>query len=173
LLTVAARAQDADVRSSMRKGQFVITAGGVEGSLIYALSAALREQINRRGHAVLELDLLPDKSADRVLSEVSAGRGSRSLSSHLQSKLGLDALKIALLHEVLSKEQMQQADVLAATIKQLPLRLFHRVRLMKRSALPVASVLKRSMPAPCYVLVLGSSVPVKCWIGKHLPVVIC
>ncbi|MBC3877746.1 TIGR03862 family flavoprotein [Undibacterium sp. FT79W] len=123
LLTVAARAQDADVRSSMRKGQFVITAGGVEGSLIYALSAALREQINRRGHAVLELDLLPDKSADRVLSEVSAGRGSRSLSSHLQSKLGLDALKIALLHEVLSKEQMQQADVLAATIKQLPLRL--------------------------------------------------
>jgi predicted flavoprotein YhiN len=51
----------------------VITAGGVEGSLIYALSAALREQINRRGHAVLELDLLPDKSADRVLSEVSAG----------------------------------------------------------------------------------------------------
>lgn len=129
LLTVAARAQDHQdnqgslTHPAMRKGQFVITAGGVEGSLIYALSSALREQINRRGHAVLELDLLPDKSADRVLSELSAGRGSRSLSSHLQSKLGLDALKIALLHEVLSKEQMQQATVLARAIKQLPLML--------------------------------------------------
>jgi len=132
LLTVAARVQVSQdnqdnqnnlTHPAMRKGQFVITAGGVEGSLIYALSSALREQINRRGHAVLELDLLPDKSADRVLSEVSAGRGSRSLSSHLQSKLGLDALKIALLHEVLSKEQMQQVTVLARAIKQLPLRL--------------------------------------------------
>ena len=121
LLTVAARVQGSE--DAMRQGQFVVTAGGVEGSLIYALSAPLREQLLRQGHAVLELDLLPAKAADRVMAEVAHPRGSRSLSSHLQSRLGLDALKIALLHEVLSKEQMQQPQTLAAAIKALPLTL--------------------------------------------------
>jgi uncharacterized flavoprotein (TIGR03862 family) len=121
VLTVAARVQGSDM--PMRQGQFVVTATGVEGSLIYALSSALRETIHQQGSVVLELDLMPDKSAERVLHEVSTGRGSRSLSSHLQSKLGLDKFKIALLHEVLQKEQMQDMQQLAMLIKQLPLAL--------------------------------------------------
>ena len=121
VLTVAARVQGSG--QAMRQGQFVITETGVEGSLIYALSASLRQQIQVSGQAVLELDLLPDIKADKVLAELQHPRGSRSLSSHLKSRLGLDALKITLLHEVLSKLEMEQAEVLAHGIKALPLRL--------------------------------------------------
>ncbi|MFZ6774007.1 TIGR03862 family flavoprotein [Undibacterium sp. SXout7W] len=131
LLTVAARVQrdPADMphpemhQAEMRQGQFVVTAGGVEGSLIYALSAPLREQLLSKGTATLELDLVPGKSADRVMADVMHPRGSRSLSSHLQGRLGLDALKIALLHECLPKELIQQPSALAAAIKALPLTL--------------------------------------------------
>lgn len=113
---------DADF-ATPRQGQFVVTESGVEGSLIYALSAGLRDQIERDGHAVLTLDLVPGKSTERVVAEVSAPRGSRSLSSHLQSKLGLDKLKTALLHECLPKEILQDPTQLATAIKALPLRL--------------------------------------------------
>lgn len=106
-----------------RKGECVATATGVEGSLIYAASALLRDEIIRYGHAVLRLDLLPDWSAERVAREVVHPRGSRSLSSHLKSRLGLDALKTAVLYEVLGKAGMADGLRLAAAIKALPLRL--------------------------------------------------
>ncbi len=105
-----------------RKGEFVATASGVEGSLVYAFSADLREAIARDGEAVFHLDLLPDRSPDKVLSEVRHPRGSRSLSSHLKGRLHLDGIKAGLLHEALTKEQMHDPVGLAATIKSLPLR---------------------------------------------------
>lgn len=106
-----------------RKGEFVATATGVEGSLIYAAASLLRDDIVRQGYATLQLDLLPDFSPERVLAEVSHPRGSRSLSSHLKSRLGIDGIKAALLHELLDKESMNQPATLAAAIKALPLRL--------------------------------------------------
>lgn len=106
-----------------RPGEFVITATGVEGSLIYAASSALREQIQQTGAATLQLDLLPQLSPERVLAEVKHPRGSRSLSSHLKSRLHLSPLKLGLLHELLTREQMLEAATLAAALKQLPLTL--------------------------------------------------
>jgi uncharacterized flavoprotein (TIGR03862 family) len=106
-----------------KQGEAVITEHGIEGGLIYALSAALRDGIELGGHAILHLDLLPDWTLQRVQSEVSHPRGSRSLSSHLQSRLGLKGVKANLLREVLSKDQMQDNALLAHTIKTLPLRL--------------------------------------------------
>lgn len=106
-----------------RQGQFVMTEGGVEGSLVYALSAHLRDTITRDGKAILHLDLVPGKSAERVRAEVSHPRGSRSLSSHLRSRLGLDSLKTALLHECLTDECFQEPEQLATAIKFLPLTL--------------------------------------------------
>ena len=106
-----------------RKGEFVATQTGVEGSLVYAASALLRNQIVRHGEATLALDLLPDMPAERVLREVAHPRGSRSLSSHLKSRLGLDGIKTAVLHELLGKEAMHDPARLAAAIKALPLRL--------------------------------------------------
>ena len=106
-----------------RQGEFVITASGVEGGLIYALSAHLRNCIDATGVAQLTLDLLPDLPAERVTAEVARPRGSRSLSSHLQSRLGLKGVKMGLLHEILAKDEFQDPARLAAAIKALPLTL--------------------------------------------------
>jgi uncharacterized flavoprotein (TIGR03862 family) len=104
-----------------RKGEFVATDWGVEGSLVYAASALLRDHIARHGGATLELDLLPDMTPERVLQEVSHPRGSRSLSSHLKSRLNLDGIKAAMLYEVMDKADMNNPARLAATIKALPI----------------------------------------------------
>lgn len=104
-----------------RRGEFVATQSGIEGSLVYAASSLLRDQLIARGQAICTLDLLPDMSPSRVLAEVSHPRGARSLSSHLRSRLGLDGIKMALLHEVLPREALQDASLLAGAIKSLAL----------------------------------------------------
>jgi uncharacterized flavoprotein (TIGR03862 family) len=106
-----------------RQGEFVVTETGVEGSLVYAVSAAVRDEIEANGVAEVHLDLLPDRDADRVLSEVSRPRGSRSLSSHLQSRTGIRGVKMALLRELVSREDFADPARLAAAIKGLPVRL--------------------------------------------------
>ena len=106
-----------------RRGEFVLTTTGVEGSLVYAASALLRDDIDRSGHATLHLDLKPDFTPERVLAEVSHPRGSRSLSSHLKSRLNLQPVHLALLHEVLPKEAMADATQIASAINALPLTL--------------------------------------------------
>lgn len=106
-----------------RLGEFVATDTGIEGSLIYAASALLRDEIAARGAATFELDLLPARTAQQVLAEVAHPRGSRSLSSHLKSRLGLEGIKLALLHELLAKADLQDAAKLAAAIKALPVTL--------------------------------------------------
>jgi len=121
--TVAISFSNGQGQTFQRKGEFVATTTGVEGSLIYAASNLLRDEIIRTGHATLHLDLLPDFTPERVLAEVAHPRGSKSLSSHLKSRLNLDGIKTALLHELLSKEDMHDAAKLAAAIKALPLQL--------------------------------------------------
>lgn len=106
-----------------RRGEFVATATGVEGSLIYAASSLLRDEINAHGKVTFYLDLLPDMSPERVLAEVSHPRGSRSLSSHLKSRLRLEGIKAAILHELVGKEQLHDDTGLAKTIKALPVTL--------------------------------------------------
>ena len=121
--SVAISFTDSEGVSFSRRGEFVATAGGVEGSLVYAASALLRDEIARAGSATFSLDLLPDWSLEKVQAEVAHARGSRSLASHLKSRLGLEGIKAAILYEVLSKEQMHDLPTLAATIKALPIRL--------------------------------------------------
>jgi len=121
--TVAISFTDAAGRHFQRKGEFVATATGIEGSLIYAASALLRDEILRSGHALLYVDLLPDWTPERVRAAVLHPRGSRSLSSHLKSRLGLDGIKTAVLHEVLGAENMRDAEAVARAIKALPLHL--------------------------------------------------
>ncbi|MBS0452027.1 MAG: TIGR03862 family flavoprotein [Proteobacteria bacterium] len=106
-----------------KKGEFIATATGVEGSLIYAASGLLRDEIAATGSAELSLDLLPDRSAQQVRSEVLHPRGSRSLASHLKGRLGLEGIKAALLFEVLGREGMHDMEKVALAIKALPLKL--------------------------------------------------
>lgn len=121
LKSVALTLTDMQGRSERRVGEMVISRHGVEGSLIYAFSQRLREQINAGRSATFTLDLVPARDAERVLAEVRHPRGSRSLSSHLQSRLGIAGVRLALLHEVLSREQFTDAATLAAAIKALPI----------------------------------------------------
>ena len=121
LKSVAVSCRDVNGKVVSRRGEFVITQTGVEGSLIYAMSPSLRSDIERDGSVTLHIDLLPDHSSERVLAEVKHPRGSRSLSSHLKSRLGIAGVKTALLHEVLVHEQMNDVQVLAQSIKQLAL----------------------------------------------------
>ena len=120
---VALSVETSDGRRFHRQGEFVVTATGIEGSLVYAASALMRDEIAAHGEATLTLDLLPDRSPDWVAAEVARPRGPRSLSTHLKSRLGIDGVKAALLHELLDKDQLHDAMRLAAALKALPLRL--------------------------------------------------
>lgn len=106
-----------------RSGECLVSAHGLEGSLIYALSAGLRECIERDGRVKIDIDLLPALDAQKVLEEVSRPRGARSLSSHLNSRLGVSGVRIGLLHEVLDRAAMNDMKQLARTLKALPLTL--------------------------------------------------
>lgn len=104
-------------------GELMLTAHGIEGGLIYALSATLRDAIETNGSATLLLDLAPGRSLERLRSELDAGRGRDSLANHLRRRCGIEGTKAALLREVATPEDMQQMPRLANLIKALPLRL--------------------------------------------------
>lgn len=106
---------------TLRLGECVITQTGVEGSLVYALSAQIREAINRSGSATVEIDLLPGKTIAEVQKALSKPRGSRSMSKHLHSQLGLDGVKAALLRELTPATTFTDPALLAMAIKTLPL----------------------------------------------------
>jgi uncharacterized flavoprotein (TIGR03862 family) len=110
-----------DTAFAMQQGEFVVTDSGVEGSLVYAASAAIRDRIAAEGRAVVRIDLLPQRSAEFVAAEVARPRGSRSLSTHLKSRLGITGVKAALLRELLPHDAFGDAAGLASAIKALPL----------------------------------------------------
>ena len=120
---VALSMRAADGKSFAQPGEFVVTERGVEGSLVYALSSPARETIAAAGNALVHIDLLPQRTAAFVHDEVARPRGSRSLSTHLKSRLGLDGVKAALLHELLPREAIADMQRLAIAIKSLPLTL--------------------------------------------------
>lgn len=109
--------------SSPRLGECVITATGIEGSLIYAWSAPIREAINQHGEATILIDLLPGKPVDKVAAALAKPRGSRSMSKHLHSQLGIDGVKAALLRELTPAGHFNDTGQLAGAIKALPLKL--------------------------------------------------
>ena len=123
LKSIAISTTDLNGATQKRQGECVITEHGIEGSLIYALSASLRDAIDRHGNAQIHIDLLPERTVQRVIAEVAHPRGSRSLSSHLQSRLNLSGVKAVLLRELASKEDFADPLRLAHAIKALPLRL--------------------------------------------------
>ena len=123
LKSVTAGFTDVHGREHERTGEMLVTATGVEGSLIYAWSGMLREAIATTGTARLSLDLAPGRTAQRVIDDVNHPRGARSLSSHLQSRIGLHGVKAGLLRECLGNEGMHAPVRLADAIKALPLTL--------------------------------------------------
>lgn len=114
----------ADAGDGMKQGEIIITRRGLEGGLIYAHSAQLRDRIAQAGHATLTLDLRPAISRGQLLQKLAAARSSESLSGKLR-RAGFPPLTHALLRECLPAEKLQAPDNVALTgwLKALPVRL--------------------------------------------------
>ncbi|WP_446809437.1 TIGR03862 family flavoprotein [Methylomonas sp. 2BW1-5-20] len=104
-----------------QQGELTIAEYGLEGGLIYALSAPLRDEIAASGSAAIQLDLLPDRSLANIIDRLAAPRGKDSLSNHLRKRLGISGAKAALLREALSAAEMDDPAKLAITLKALPI----------------------------------------------------
>ena len=105
-----------------RRGELTLTASGIEGGLVYAFAAALRDALEQTGTAAPILDLLPDWPAERVVAALARPRGARSFSTFLRKVLPpLAAPAIGLLRECLPAEVLADPAALASGIKGLPL----------------------------------------------------
>jgi uncharacterized flavoprotein (TIGR03862 family) len=111
-----------------RQGEFVVTATGIEGSLVYGVSSRLRNVIERDGHATVQLDLVPGRSLETLGGALARDRATRSLPRHLKQAAGLDGVKAALLRERFSAVALADALAgdplqMAAELKSWPLKL--------------------------------------------------
>lgn len=111
----------ATVAAQSQQGEFNITASGIEGGLIYAMSAPLRDALAAGQPAVLHLDLAPGRSLERLTEELSRPRGRDSLANHLRRRIGIEGVKAGLLRELCAPEILNDAVRLAGAIKALPL----------------------------------------------------
>lgn len=102
-------------------GEFNITAGGIEGGLVYALAAPLRDALQGGGPAQLLLDLAPGRSVERLRADLGMPRGRDSLANHLRRRAGIEGVKAALLRELCPPPALADNAALAAAIKALAL----------------------------------------------------
>ena len=107
-----------------KQGEFVVTEHGIEGGLVYSLSAALRDRIVEKGREALHLDLAPNRDLPRLVQDLRKPRGGQSLANHLRKQAGIEGVKAGLLREVLGKELPDDPMQLAEAIKDLPLNLY-------------------------------------------------
>jgi len=113
-----------DFAGQTLRGDFVITRHGIEGSAVYALSAALREAIERQGGAALAIDLAPDRRLERLTEALTHRRPKSSMATHLRKSAGISGVKAALLRECRPAAISSAATSdLARAIKSLPLTL--------------------------------------------------
>ena len=105
------------------QGEFVISRHGIDGSLVYAHSAALRDAIEADGKAILTADLAPGRSEERLARDLSRQNAKASFSTRLRKAAGLDGVKAALLREVLPGVARLSPEKLATAIKALQLML--------------------------------------------------
>lgn len=106
-----------------QRGELVVTETGLEGGLLYAASALLRDACLIQGYADIELDLAPNQTLAQLTEKLASARGKSSLANFLRKQANISGVKANILREVLSANDFNQAPVLAQTIKALPLRL--------------------------------------------------
>ncbi|GAB3786735.1 TIGR03862 family flavoprotein [Dyella agri] len=123
LKAVAAHWVDRHGVAQVRQGECVLSEYGIEGSLVYAIGADLRERIAQDGQAMLHLDLAPGVAQAALAERLAAPRGKHSLGDWLRRRAHLDAAKCALVFEATDKSALADPAALAARIKALPLTL--------------------------------------------------
>lgn len=118
LKRVALRLGDATVR-----GEAMVTADGIEGGAVYALSRLIRQGIEAEGEARLVLDLRPDLTEDALMRRLATHKPGASLATRLRKDAGLDPVAAGLLREAAGRALPSEAADLAVLIKAAPLRL--------------------------------------------------
>ncbi|MBS0152329.1 MAG: TIGR03862 family flavoprotein [Nitrospira sp.] len=121
--TVALVVNTVDGSTIRHMGEFVITANGVEGGIIYMVSAAVRDVITAEGMATIRLDLAPDRTVKQLAHDLSRPRGKRTVATHLKRCAGIAGVKAGLLREAVQNDVLVDPARLAASIKALPLTL--------------------------------------------------
>lgn len=110
--------------SLTKKGECIVTQDGMEGSLVYAFSKYFRDALHAQGYAECQINLVPDLDNDQLLTKLQRTKAKESFSTYLKRTLKLDAIKIALLHECFSKEQLQTPEQIATCLQFVPVRFF-------------------------------------------------
>jgi uncharacterized flavoprotein (TIGR03862 family) len=105
------------------RGEATVTAAGLEGGGIYALSRDLREAISAKGSAVLSIDLKPAMTAAEIAAKLKAARPGQSLANTLRKTLHLAPVAINLMREGLGVHLPKEPEALAAAVKSVPVRL--------------------------------------------------
>jgi uncharacterized flavoprotein (TIGR03862 family) len=100
-------------------GEFVVSAHGIEGSLVYHHAASLREGLERDGHAELIIDLAPGRSIERLTADLAKQDRKASFSTRLRKGAGLEGVKVALLRELAPGSSTGSPAELAQHIKHL------------------------------------------------------
>ena len=104
-------------------GEFVVTRHGVEGGLIYALAAPLRDALAAGMPAIVHLDLVPGRSEKALAADLARPRGRDTLANHLRRRAGIVGVKAALLRERVPADVLADSHRLAGALKDLPLAL--------------------------------------------------
>jgi hypothetical protein len=105
------------------RGEAMVTKHGLEGGVIYALSAALRDAIAKDGSARLWIDLRPDANADQLAIRIAQQPTGQSVANRLRKALHLTPLETNLLREAHGKDLPSDPAALATAIKGAPLTL--------------------------------------------------
>jgi uncharacterized flavoprotein (TIGR03862 family) len=117
------KAVAATSKAGTSQGEFVISSHGVEGSLIYAHSAALRDALEETGLATLNLDLAPGRSEERLAADLARQPAKLSFSNRIRKGTGLDGVKAALLRECAPDISHASPQAIARRIKSTPIKL--------------------------------------------------
>lgn len=105
------------VAANGQRGEFVVTRNGIEGSLIYTHSAALRDGLET-GQTAFTVDLMPGKTVERIEADLLRQKGKASFANRTR-KIRLDAVKAGLVRELTGETVRGDNGLLARAIKGL------------------------------------------------------
>ncbi|AYG68555.1 MULTISPECIES: TIGR03862 family flavoprotein [unclassified Rhizobium] len=102
-------------------GEFVISKTGIEGSLVYAHAASLRDRLTRKGDASLIVDLAPGRNEERLARDLARQDPKASFTNRLRKGAGIEDVKAGLLRELADPAALSHPERLAHLIKALPI----------------------------------------------------
>ncbi len=105
------------------RGEAMITAHGIEGGAIYALSSDLRDRIAGKGEAILYINFCPDRSIEDLRKRLARPRGKQSQTDFLRRALGLSPIAINLMREAVGASLPTDPAVLAQLVQAVPVTL--------------------------------------------------